>query len=461
MITVKSRRVSSYVAGDIITLAVGFLSALYLFREVKFSKIEWLIFTSFTFLWFIIEYWRKLTSRTIDNKFRQRILNHIKAYGCFIVLVVLFYYFSPVPVYHRGRVIGVIFSIALIDIAGNVMMKLVIRSIRKARYRLKHVLIAGVGTTARNVESQLIDEGRAGYNLRGFINCSEPDDPVIENERVLGDLNTINQFLENNAVDEIVIALPTHYKKEIQDVLTVADYHGIRTKYILDYKEIFGSQYRVTKLGHIDAVNIRQLPMDSPLAQFWKASFDKLFATVFLVLLAPLFLLIAIAIKLDSRGPVFYCPVRIGRSGKPFKVFKFRSMRTSDDSATGVMSTTKNDPRITRLGKFLRKTSIDELPQFINVLIGNMSVVGPRPHRRFLDRHLQETVYKYMLRHYVKPGITGWAQVNGWRGPSETEEQKLQRTYHDLHYIENWTFWMDIKIIFLTIFSSKVHKSAF
>jgi len=125
------------------------------------------------------------------------------------------------------------------------------------------------------------------------------------------------------------------------------------------------------------------------------------------------------------------------------------------------LSTTENDPRITKLGTRLRKYSIDELPQFFNVLIGNMSVVGPRPHRRFLDRQLQETVLKYMVRHYVKPGITGWAQVNGWRGPSVTDQQKKQRTEHDLYYVENWTFWFDVKIIFFTLFSKKTHSIAF
>jgi putative colanic acid biosynthesis UDP-glucose lipid carrier transferase len=163
----------------------------------------------------------------------------------------------------------------------------------------------------------------------------------------------------------------------------------------------------------------------------------------------------------ESRGPVFYCPIRIGKGGRPFKLFKFRSMMQNDDTSTGVQSTQENDPRITRVGKLLRKYSIDELPQFINVLLGTMSVVGPRPHRRYLNRQLQQDVYHYMLRHYVKPGITGWAQINGWRGPTDTEEQKRQRTLHDLWYVENWSFWLDIKIVYLTIFSSKVRKNAF
>lgn len=136
-------------------------------------------------------------------------------------------------------------------------------------------------------------------------------------------------------------------------------------------------------------------------------------------------------------------------------------MRVNDAAAGGMLSTQQNDPRITRLGRILRKYSLDELPQFLNVLLGDMSVVGPRPHRSFLNQQFQESVDKYMVRHYFKPGITGWAQVNGWRGPTDTKEQKDQRTRHDLWYVENWSLWLDIRIIYLTIFSRKAHTSAF
>jgi len=287
------------------------------------------------------------------------------------------------------------------------------------------------------------------------------DECVIESKKVLSDLDNINEFLQVNDIDEIVIALPDDQKKNILKVLSVADYYGIRVRYVLDYHELFGNHYKITRLGHVDTVNIRELPIDGKVAGFFKNCFDKLFAVIALLCLLPLFLIVALIIKIESRGPVFYCPIRIGKGGKPFKVYKFRSMRENDDCAGGTRSTQCNDPRITRVGRILRKYSIDELPQFINVLLGNMSVVGPRPHRRFLNRQLQENVYHYMLRQYVKPGVTGWAQVNGWRGPTDTEEQKRQRTLHDLWYIENWSFRLDVKIIFLTIFSPKAHQAAF
>jgi Undecaprenyl-phosphate glucose phosphotransferase len=300
-----------------------------------------------------------------------------------------------------------------------------------------------------------------GYHLKGFISCDHHETCRVESKKVLGDLDNINQYLQANAIDEIVIALPDNQVKNIQRVLSVADYHGIRVKYVLDYHELFGNHYKITRFGQIDAVNIRQLPIDGKLAGFFKNCFDKIFAIAALVFLLPVFLVIGMLIKLETPGPVIYAAIRIGKGGKPFRLYKFRSMKENDRSADGICSTQLHDPRITRVGRFLRKWSIDELPQFINVLLGDMSVVGPRPHRRFLNRQLQENVYHYMLRQYVRPGLTGWAQVNGWRGPTDTEEQKRQRTLHDLWYIENWSFWLDIKIIFLTLFSPKVHKSAF
>ncbi|RYF96394.1 MAG: exopolysaccharide biosynthesis polyprenyl glycosylphosphotransferase [Chitinophagaceae bacterium] len=314
---------------------------------------------------------------------------------------------------------------------------------------------------AKKVETQLMSHKINGYQIRGFINCAKHEECIVEQDRVIGSLRTINNFLMENVVDEIVIALPGKPTQKIQNILSAADYHGIRVKYIPDYDDLFGSDYQITRFGQIDVLSIHKSPMDSRYASFGKNCFDKLFASIALLMLSPLFLLLAVMIKLESRGPVFYCPVRIGKAGKPFKLYKFRSMRNSDDSSGGTLSTSKNDPRITRLGAILRKYSLDELPQFMNVVQGHMSVVGPRPHRRYLSQQLQECVTRYMIRHYVKPGITGWAQVNGWRGPTDTDEQKRQRTLHDLWYIKNWSFRLDMKIVLLTILGKKTSQGAF
>ena len=191
-----------------------------------------------------------------------------------------------------------------------------------------------------------------------------------------------------------------------------------------------------------------------------KRFFDIFFSIFALVLVSPLLIIIGLLVKLTSSGPVLYVAERVGMGGAIFKMYKFRTMNHSRESQE-TFSTLENDSRITPLGHFLRKTNLDEVPQFFNVLKGEMSVVGPRPHRVSLDKKLQNEVAKYMIRRHIKPGITGWAQVNGWRGPTNTEEQKIQRTRHDIWYIKNWTFWLDIKIIFLTLFGKKTWENAF
>ncbi|WP_053093718.1 exopolysaccharide biosynthesis polyprenyl glycosylphosphotransferase [Rufibacter radiotolerans] len=324
----------------------------------------------------------------------------------------------------------------------------------------KYTLIAGVGAIAKNIEEHYYEDHDPDYQIKGFVQCKK-EECQVKNEKVVGNLKGMKEYLRDNPVDEIVIALPVKPSKKMKSILEAADYHGIRVKYIPDYESVFGKNYKIKRHGNMDVLHVRQLPLDETFAFLLKNSFDKIFATFALLLLSPVFLTIALLIKLDSPGPVFYCPIRIGKSGAPFKVFKFRSMRENDSAAGGTLSTQVDDCRITPIGKVLRKYSLDELPQFINVLIGNMSVVGPRPHRTFLNQQFQETEDKYMVRHYFKPGITGWAQVNGWRGPTDTKEQKTQRTAHDLWYVENWSLWLDIKIIYLTIFSRKVHTTAF
>jgi putative colanic acid biosynthesis UDP-glucose lipid carrier transferase len=191
-----------------------------------------------------------------------------------------------------------------------------------------------------------------------------------------------------------------------------------------------------------------------------KRLFDIFFSIFALVLVSPFLIIIGLLVKLTSKGPVLYVAERVGMGGDIFKMYKFRTMHHSGKSQED-SSTRENDSRITLLGHFLRKTNLDELPQFFNVLKGEMSVVGPRPHRVYLDKKLQDEVDKYMIRHYIKPGITGWAQVNGWRGPTNTEEQKIQRTLHDIWYIKNWSFRLDLKIILLTVIGKKTRENAF
>lgn len=455
------KRPTLLLVGDMLLLALTFLISLYFFRDARFSWVEWIVLSVFILTWLLVSYRKLRYYSTMNNEKSEHVSNHIKAYSAFVALVFLFYSFFPVPVSYDSGLIALIVGFPVLGIVMNFLLVKLSGGLSIVKKEPKYTLVAGVGNVAKRVENQMYSRKAAEYQIKGFINIKNNEECAVGKEKVVGDITNIQQYLKDNPVDEIVIAIPVERNKRIQDIISAADYHGVRVKYILDYQDVFGKNYKVTRFGNIDAVNVRQLPVDEKYSSFIKNTFDLLFSSVALILLSPIFLLLAIMIKLDSPGPVFYCPIRIGKGGKAFKVYKFRSMRQNDSASDGTLSTQQNDPRVTKLGRILRKYSIDELPQFINVFLGDMSVVGPRPHRRYLNQQLQESVYKYMVRHYIKPGITGWAQVNGWRGPTDTEEQRKQRTLHDLWYMENWSFWLDLKIIFLTIFSSKTRKSAF
>ncbi|MBX0332361.1 undecaprenyl-phosphate glucose phosphotransferase [Pontibacter sp. HSC-14F20] len=434
----------------------------YFIYDKEYQQTAWVVLIGSVFTWTLISYWVRLQESELYkyNRMNLQVVNYIKIYILLIGFVVAFYTFLPFSIETKNIVAAILLGFPILGIPINILVVNTIDHLRSNTGNTKYTLVAGIGNMAGNVEKHLQRQNKSQVKLQGFINCRN-EECVVPQDKVVGDLDHINEYLQNNTVDEIVITIPVKVSKKVKSIVAAADYHGVRVKYIPDYRELFGDSYKVTRYGELDAINVRQLPLDETYAFFLKNSFDKIFSAFALVALSPLFMAVALMIKLDSPGPVFYCPIRIGKGGRPFKVFKFRSMRENDAATGGVMSTQKDDPRITKLGSILRKYSIDELPQFMNVLLGDMSVVGPRPHRSFLNQKLQQSVDKYMIRHYFKPGITGWAQVNGWRGPTETDEQRKQRTMHDLWYMEKWSLWLDVKIIYRTIFSKKTHNSAY
>ena len=276
----------------------------------------------------------------------------------------------------------------------------------------------------------------------------------------IGYIKELPDVLEENQIDEVFISISSLKEKRIKSTIRIADNYGVRVRLIPKNPIFIKNGYNLDTLGKMPVFQLRESPLDKFPNLITKRLFDVCFALSVLLLLSPLLAIIALIILSDRKGPVFYKPLRKGEAGYTFKCYKFRTMADCDDPFMGTKSTIPNDPRITTIGKLLRKNDLDELPQFINVLRGEMSVVGPRPHRINLQDEFKKSVNNYMVRSYVKPGITGWAQVNGWRGPTVTDEQKRERVKHDLWYIKHWSLWLDIKIIFMTIFG-KHRKKAF
>ncbi len=328
---------------------------------------------------------------------------------------------------------------------------------RKGRF-VRKILIIGAGRIGMAVTNFIEKNQDMGYSIVGYL---DDNLSVAGNIPLLGSVDDLQQVYNQSPFQEIIVAIPLNYEDKISRILNIADYNGVRVRLVPDFYRLLKCDYTIDTKDEIPFVNVRKIPLDNFNSRCGKRLFDVIFSLVVLTLISPVMALVALAIRIDSKGSVFYEPVRLGRGGKKFKLYKFRSMSTCDSPLAGVNSTQKEDERITRVGRFIRKYSIDELPQFFNVLRGDMSVVGPRPHRLWLNKDLQHKVHGYMMRHYVKPGITGWAQVNGWRGPTETRLQRCGRTLHDLWYIENWSFLLDLWIIFLTVFGVKTRKNAF
>lgn len=269
----------------------------------------------------------------------------------------------------------------------------------------------------------------------------------------------IHDYVVSNHIHEIWITLPLMASPRLQELQYQLRNTLVDIRWVPD---ILGLQMLGNKMGNflgLPVVDLNQ-PISSGVNGIVKDIFDRTFALVALILLLPLFIVIAVMIKRSSPGPILFRQPRLGLNGKPFNVYKFRSMKVHQEHHV-VTQATKNDSRITPIGGFLRRTSLDELPQFINVLLGDMSVVGPRPHALQHNEMYKDLLETYMLRHRVKPGITGWAQIHGHRGETDTVDKMARRVEYDLHYIQHWSLWMDVRIIIWTAFKGWTGKNAY
>ena len=244
-------------------------------------------------------------------------------------------------------------------------------------------------------------------------------------------------------------AVPENKKNDVQHIISLAERNAIDFYYVPQFSKYISRRFEIENFGPVPVLSVHPQPLNNPVNKAVKRLFDLVVSSLFLLLSPIIFIPIAIGVKLSSPGPVFFRQQRTGYRGKSFECLKFRSMRVNDKSDT--LQATKDDPRKTKFGNFIRKTSLDELPQFINVLRGDMSIVGPRPHMVQQSHQYSELIDKYMLRHTIKPGITGWAQVNGFRGPTDELWKMEKRVEFDVWYAENWNFMLDMKIMFLTV----------
>lgn len=352
-------------------------------------------------------------------------------------------------------------AFSIIDITLTTIERFGIRYIlsrlRRKGFNQKHVMLVGFS----DASDQFIDACRRnpdwGYHIYGIVDDIAEVGEGYKGVRVVGRISELEHILAQNTIDEIAITLPLAAYAKLDGIVHVCEKSGVHTKFIPDYNNIIHSKPVTEDMDGLPVINIRNVPLTDPVKATAKRAVDICGALVGIVLFSPIMLVIATLIKLTSPGPIIFKQERVGLHNKPFMMYKFRSMvqQTEADEKKGW--TVPGDPRVTRVGRFIRKTSIDEFPQFFNVLAGQMSLIGPRPERTQFVEMFKEEIPRYMIKHQVRPGMTGWAQVNGLRGDTSIYE----RVKYDIWYIENWTMSLDVKILFLTIFKGFVNKNAY
>ena len=325
----------------------------------------------------------------------------------------------------------------------------------KGGYQQKHVLLLGGGRVAEKAMNQIMRSRQLGYRLYGVL--SDDYHETLPKGFYLGKLDRFSEIVRSGAVDEVIIALPLRLEKMIVEMVEKCNHEGIRVRIVPDFFRIIRNRAVLDRLGDIPLIGIRTEPLSLLKNRVVKRTFDICFSLTVLLLLSPFFLVIILLIKLTSPGPVFFKQNRVGTNNIEFEMYKFRSMTVQAKKQSDTVWTTADDSRVTGIGKIIRKGNIDELPQFWNVLVGDMSVVGPRPEREYFVEQFKNDISDYKVRHLVKSGITGWAQVNGWRGDTSIKS----RIECDIHYIEDWSFIFDLKIIWLTLFGRETNRNAY
>lgn len=343
------------------------------------------------------------------------------------------------------------------DTAARNLIRMIQKRMRKTGYNQKYMLLVGYSRATEEYIDRIQANPQWGYVVRGILDDHVAAGTTYRGVKVLGRIANLMVVLPESRLDEIAITLGLNEYFRLEEIVALCEKSGVHTKFIPDYYNIIPTKPYTEDLQGLPVINIRYVPLSNTFNAMIKRITDVVGSMVCIVLFSPVMLLAAIGVKCTSPGPLIYKQTRVGLHNRSFEMFKFRSMEIQKESQEKKAWTVKDDPRVTRIGRIMRKTSIDELPQLFNVLKGDMSLIGPRPERPFFVEKFREEIPRYMIKHQVRPGMTGWAQVNGYRGDTSIRK----RIDCDLYYIENWTFSLDVKILFLTVFRGFVNKNAY
>jgi Undecaprenyl-phosphate glucose phosphotransferase len=394
-----------------------------------------------------------------------------------LVFILILYLLKEIDYSRYLLFVFAVFNTLLTSIERSIL-RYSLRKMRKKGLNLKHILIVGYSDLTNEFLLRLKKNRQWGYNVVGILDDSKAaskeavKDFYIDNierttfeeiaaaaqgNEIIGNICSLEYYLNKFEIDEVFITLNIKEYDKLGYIINTCEKSGVRTQIIPDYFKYIPAKPYVEEVDGLPIINIRYVPLDNLFNSLIKRIFDIICSLICIIIFSPVMIITSLIIKITSPGPVLFKQERVGLNKKTFEMYKFRSMKVQKDDEEKIKWTTPGDPRKTQFGNFIRKTSIDELPQLFNVLKGDMSLVGPRPERPYFVDKFREEIPKYMIKHQVRPGITGWAQVNGWRGDTSIEK----RIEFDIHYIENWSMLLDIKILFLTIFKGFVNKNAY
>jgi Undecaprenyl-phosphate glucose phosphotransferase len=370
-----------------------------------------------------------------------------------IFIFVLVFFLKEVQV---SRMVIILFGFLNCGLTAlfRMILRRFLRYMRAKGYNIKHLLMVGWNDVSAELYDKITSNRNLGYDIIGYL--SEKEEPTPGRQiAYFGKFSSLSERLEHKGIDEVIISLDYDEFSKLEELIDTCEKSGVKASLLPFYTKYLPTKPYIDEIEGIPLINIRKIPLDNLFNSFCKRGLDILASLFILILLSPLLIVAVIGVKISSPGPVIYRQNRVGMNKRPFVMYKFRSMRANGDGSDMTTWGTKDDNRRTTFGTFIRKCSIDELPQLFNVLKGDMSLVGPRPERPFFVEKFKENIPLYMIKHLVRPGITGWAQVNGWRGDTSIEE----RIKCDIYYIENWTFLFDLKILFMTVFKGVVNQS--
>ena len=419
--------------------------------------------TYFSFLYYIVPgylvvfYFSGLYNPKRYSSARREMFNVAKANFLGLAAIFAFIYIFKIKDVSRA-VISYFFVFSVCsEMAERLFIRIILRKLRRSGYNTKYVLLVGYSRATEKYIDRIMENPQWGYVVRGILDDRIPAGTRYKGVKVIGELANLEVVLPENKLDEIGVTLDLKDYDRLEKIVNICEKSGVHTKFIPDYNSVIPSSPYIEDLNGLTVVNIRHVPLSNTINMFIKRSMDLICALIILIIFSPVMIVSAIAIRVSDGGPAIFKQERVGRHNKPFMMYKFRTMKEQSEKDELKGWTTKGDPRVTAIGRFLRRTSLDELPQLINVLKGDMSVVGPRPERPQFVEKFKEEIPRYMIKHQVRPGLTGWAQINGYRGDTSIRK----RIEYDIYYIENWSVGFDIKIMFLTIFKGFINKNAY